>query len=468
MDHLYRCVADEIVERIERGLYRPGDRLPSVRLLSTQRGISAATAVAAYRRLEDERYIEVRPRSGFYVRSRTAVRTLEPAAAAVAAPPCAVTGQEMAMALIKAANDPAVVQLGAAVPDPAFLPNRALAAALASVARRHAARSARYEMPPGAPELRRQIARCMAEAGCPVSPDELVITGGCQEALTLALRAVTAPGDVVAIESPAFYGLLQVLDSLGLEALEIPTHTRQGLSLEALELALDRWPVKACVVVPNYSNPLGCCMAEARKRALATLLAGRGIPLIEDDVYGDLGFHAHRPSTCKGLMPAADVLYCNSFSKTLSPGLRIGWIAPGRHRDRVEYLKYVSSIAAPTAPQLALAEFLENGRYERHLRQVRGEYARAVARMSEAVTRLFPAGTRISQPEGGFVLWVELPGEVDSFDLARRALEAGVSIAPGPIFSATQKYRNYLRLSCARVWDDRLERALGLLARMVG
>lgn len=467
MQHLYEVVARELIGRIEQGLYRPGDRLPGVRAFSARRRISVATALSAYRLLEDGGYIEVRPRSGFYVRSRPAPRPLDAAPAATATPPCAVTGQEMVLALVKAANDPGIVQLGAAVPDAAFLPTRAVERALATAARHHRARTSSYEMPPGAPELRRQIARRMAEAGCAVTADEVVITNGCQEALTLALRAVTRPGDVVAIESPTFYGLLQALDSLGLEALEIPTHPREGISLEALRLAVDRWPVKACVLVPNYSNPLGYCMSDERKRGLTALLSAHGIPLIEDDIYGDLGFRAPRPSTCRGLAGDADVLYCSSFSKTLSPGLRVGWIAPGRHRERVEYLKYVTNLATPTVPQLALAELLESGRYERHLRQVRGEYARAVARMTDAVTRHFPAGTRITQPQGGFVVWVELPEHVDSFELARRALAAGVSIAPGPIFSATQKYRNFMRLSCARVWDAQVERAVAALARML-
>ena len=466
MLHLYEKIADEITEHIERGLYRPGDRLPGVRSLSRRRRVSIATAVAAYKRLEDEGVIEARHRSGFFVRARPRIAIVEPGPSLPAARPSPVTGQELVLRLVQAANDPDIVQLGAAVPDPAFLPTREVERALSAAARHHRVRASSYEFPPGVPELRQQIARRMGEAGCAVHPDEMVITNGCQEALTLALRAVTQPGDVVAIESPTFYGLLQVMDSLGLEALEIPTDPREGISLDALALALERWPVKACVVVPNYSNPLGYCMSDANKHRLVEMLTSRQVPLIEDDVYGDLGFGAQRPSICKGFAPEADVLYCASFSKTLSPGLRIGWVAAGRRTERIEYLKYVSNLATATAPQLAVADLLESGRYERQLRRVRGEYKRAVARMTDAVTRYFPQGTRVTRPEGGFVIWVELPGEVDSFDLARQALEAGISIAPGPIFSATQKYRRFLRLSCACLWDGRTEAAVATLGRM--
>jgi DNA-binding transcriptional MocR family regulator len=426
-----------------------------------------ATAVTAYQVMADRGHIEARPRSGYYVRERQIIHSIEPDSSTSTVAPRLVSNQAMAMALIKAANDPGIVQLGAAVPDPAFLPTQAIGRALAKVMRVDRSQAAGYMMPPGAPELRRQIAKRMNESGSEVSADSIVITTGCQEALSLALRAVTKPGDVVVVESPTFYGLLHVLESLKLEALEIPSHPRDGIALDALAFALDRWPVKACVISPNFSNPLGCVMPDENKRTLIRLLDKYQIPLIEDDVYGDLGFNQRRPTTCKDLSPQADILYCGSFSKSLSPGLRVGWIAAGRHHDRIEYLKYVTSIASPTAPQLAVAELLANGRYERYLREVRGRYASAVARMSDAVMKYFPDGTRVSLPQGGFVLWVELPGGNDSFEMARRALKQGISIAPGPLFSASGKFVHNFRLSCARVWDDRLERALITLARLV-
>jgi DNA-binding transcriptional MocR family regulator len=237
------------------------------------------------------------------------------------------------------------------------------------------------------------------------------------------------------------------------------------MSLEALELALSRWPVKACVVTPNFSNPLGCLMPDAHKQKLVAMLKAREIPLIEDDIYGDLSFSHARPSLLKGL--DENVILCSSISKTLSPGLRVGWIAPGRYQDKVEYMKYVLNLATTTIPQLAVTELLENGQYERHLRRVRGDYAQAVARMTGAIIHYFPEGTKISRPEGGFVIWLELPGDVDSFLLAKKALAQGISIAPGPIFSASQKYRQFIRLSCACVWSTRIERALVSLAGLL-
>lgn len=462
MDILYRKLADELASLIHSGGFQHGDRMPGVRQQAQRRGLSIATVIAAYRQLEDWGLLEVRNRSGFYVKSKPALAVSPPRIVVTTMRPALVTGQDMVLQLIKAANDPAIVQLGAAVPAAEFLPTRAIEQALTKAARQYRVRTANYEFSPGAPELRRQLSRRLADAGCAVHPDNLVITNGCQEALTLALRAVTSPGDVVAIESPTFYGLLQVIESLGLEALEIPTNPHSGMSLEALELALSRWPVKACVVTPNFSNPLGCLMPDENKQKLIAMLKIRDIPLIEDDIYGDLSFNHARPSLLKGL--DENVILCSSVSKTLSPGLRVGWIAPGSYQEKVEYMKYVLNLATTTIPQLAVTELLDSGQYERHLRRVRGEYAQAVGRMTEAVIHHFPEGTKITRPEGGFVIWLELPGDIDSFALARKALDHGISIAPGPIFSASQKYRQFVRLSCACVWNNRIERALMALA----
>ncbi|OAI13993.1 GntR family transcriptional regulator [Methylomonas koyamae] len=464
----YENLAEHLLKAITQNLYRPGERLPSVRQLSHQHQVSTATAVSALRLLEDQGHLEARQRSGYYVRPRPRCSLPEPAISTPPREPTLVTGQELVLRLIKAANNPKIVQLGAAVPAPSFLPTQRLAQMSASVARLYRQRISNYEFPPGTPELRRQIARRMSEQGCPVDPSDILITNGCQEAMSLALRAVTGPGDIVAVESPTFYGLLQIIESLSLRAIEIPTHPRDGIALDALQLACEQWPIKACIVVPNYSNPLGYCMSDARKRALMELVNRNRIALIEDDVYGDLGFGMQRPSTVKSWDSERRVLYCSSFSKSLSPGLRVGWLVAGPHVEQTEYLKYVSNLATPTHAQLTAAEMLAKGGYERHLRQARNQYRQAVDRMTAAIDAYFPSGTRVTQPEGGFVIWVELPESVDATALSRLALAQGISIAPGPIFSATQKYRNFIRLNCAVDWDERVNQALVRLRQMVG
>lgn len=463
----YETVAEHLLKAIAQGIYHPGERLPSVRQISQQHQVSTATAVSALHLLEDQGHVEARQRSGYYVRPRLRSTLQEPAISSPPREPTAVTGQELVLRLIKATNNPQFIQLGAAVPAASFLPNQKVAQLSAVVARRYRQRISSYEFPPGAPELRRQIARRMSEHGCPVDPNDILITNGCQEAMMLALRAITVPGDIIAIESPTFYGLLQVIESLSLRAIEIPTHPREGIALEALQLACEQWPIKACIVVPNYSNPLGYCMSDARKQALIELINRNRILLIEDDIYGDLGFSLQRPSIVKSWDSEERVLYCSSFSKALCPGLRVGWLVAGTLLEKTEYLKYVTNLATPTLPQLTVAEVLERGGYDRYLRLAKHQYRQAVERMTAAIGVYFPAGTRITQPEGGFLLWIELPGEVDAIALTHQALALGISIAPGPIFSATQKYRHFIRLNCAVDWDERMNKALVTLGQLV-
>ena len=466
--NLYRELALELARGIESGIYQPGDKLPGIRLTSSNMGVSPATAVAAYQQLELDGYIEARPRSGFYVKPRQRPRLAEPVQTGTKPErPRLVTGQERVLRLAEQANHPEVVKFGAAVPDPHYLPTRAVEKALAAAARQHRARICSYEFPLGADCLRRQLARRMSDIGCLSKPEDVLITSGCQEAVYLALKSLTQPGDVIALESPTYHGHLQTADSLGLKAVEIPTHPRTGISLDALELALDQWPVKACVVIPNFSNPLGACMPEKNKKALVKLMARYDVPIIEDDIYGDLAFNQKRPSVLKTYDRTGNVLHCSSFSKTMAPGLRIGWIMAGRYQDQIAYQKFITSISAPTLQQLAVAALLESGQYQKHLRFIRTELAQCVSNIVEAIGRYFPTGTRVSNPEGGYVLWIELPDNIDTVALAEKAIKKGISIAPGPMFSATQKYRNCMRLSCGVVWNRQTEKALETLAMLM-
>lgn len=465
-ENLYERIAKRVVEQVRKGIYRPGERVPSVRQLSDQLKVSVATVIEAYRCLEDDGVLEARPQSGYYVRLRQWQPPAEPEASKPTSTPTTVSITELAMRVFSSSRRLDVVQLGVATPHTELLPAARLSRITASIARRNESRIHRYDFPPGLAELRQQIARRMLEAGCDTSPDDIVTTIGCQEGVGLCLRAVARPGDVIAVESPTYYGSLQTIEALGMKALEIPTHPRDGISLEALELALERHRVRACVLVLSFSNPLGACMPEENKRRLVRLLAEHEIPLIEDDIYGDLGFTSPRPPAAKAYDRKGLVLYCSSFSKTLSPGLRVGWAIPGRFQEQFEHLKYVNTVATPTLPQLVVAEFLAHGGYERYLRGVRPQYAQNAERMIQAIARFFPEGTRVTKPQGGVVLWIELPSKIDALELHRRALEAGVSIAPGPLFSAKQKYRHFIRLTFAVPWNDRVEQAVHKVGRI--
>ncbi|MEM7216967.1 MAG: PLP-dependent aminotransferase family protein [Pseudomonadota bacterium] len=469
MAYLYQSLANRLAGSIDSGLYAPGDRLPGVRVTSRNEGVSPATVVAAYERLEVDGYVESRPRSGFFVRPRRAALQQEPGLSRPASAPKAVTGAQLVAQIVRSVGAPEVVQLGANIPHSGFLPTAALSRELKAVARDYVDRLGDYEAPPGLPRLRHGIARRMADIGCLARPDDILITHGAQEAVYLALKCVTRPGDVVAVESPTYYGILQVLDSLGLKALEIPTHARTGISIDALTLALEKWPIRACVLVPNFSNPLGALLPDVHKRALLDLFANYpDVTVIEDDVYGDLAYHERRPSILKSYDQRDQVIYCASFSKSLSAGLRIGWIVSSRHAEQLAIHNFVHNCGSSLINQLALAALLEKGSYERHLRSMRVALAQNLGRLSERIAQHFPEDVKVSRPEGGLSVWVELPQGTDTTALFHRAYAQGISIAPGQTFSTDpHKYRHCMRLNAGVAWNERLESALQTLGQLI-
>ena len=294
-----------------------------------------------------------------------------------------------------------------------------------------------------------------------------MITAGCQEAVTLALLALCSPGDTVAIESPAYFSFIQQLERLRLNGIEIPVTPSEGISLEALEYALEHEKVSACLLTANFSNPIGSLMRDENKKRLVQLLDRHGVPLIEDDLYGDLSHGMERPRAVKAYDEGNNVILCSSFSKCMCPGYRIGWMVPGRHQQRIEQIKMTLSIAASTPAQMAVAAYLASGAYLRHLRKIRQFYSANVAAVSEAVGSSFPEGTRVTRPRGGFVLWVEVPPPFDSVRLYEASRKRGISIAPGSIFSLTGKFKSCLRINAA-TWSPRVAeaiRTLGELAR---
>lgn len=465
-DLLYDQMAGQIAQLIDRGTLRAGERIPSVRSFSRQQGVSVSTVLQAYRTLENRGLIEARPQSGYYVCSKRWTPPAEPAISRPARSATEVNTGEFMMRVMRASENPKLIRLGAALPSPELLPIAQLNRCLASVGRRSGNAASEYSVPPGNLGLRTQIARRAMEAGCTLSPDEIVITCGAMEALNLCLRVVAKPGDTIAIESPTYFGVLQCMESLGLKVLEIPTHPREGVSLDALSIALETQPIKACLFMLNFNNPLGSCVSDANKERLVQMLAEHGIPLIDDDIYGDLHYGGTRPRPAKAFDRNGMVLLCDSFSKTLAPGYRVGWCAPGRWQEKVERFKLVTNVATPTLTQMAVADFLANGGYNHHLRRIRRLYAEKVQRVSQAACESFPEGTRITRPSGGYVLWVEMPASVDSMEMFDRALAAGISIVPGPVFSPKGKFKNFIRLNCGNPWSRTIERAIQHLGKI--
>jgi len=410
---LYQRIAQQLAEDIRRGVYRPGERVPSVRKMSRQLSVSHATVLQAYANLEDQGMIRARPQSGFYVHQTPVLTAPTPDIAQVERPKL-VTRSSIINQVLSESRREGLIPLGAAVPHVDYLPVRALHQQLAKVTRFHSPRAFSYMFSPGYEPLRRQVAIRMRDAGVVVDSSEIVITHGCVDALQMSLRVLTKPGDLIAAESPTYYGLLQLADLLGLKVIEIPSDPDTGMSLEALQLAAGQWPIKALVLTARLSNPLGVSMPDHRQKQLLSLAARFDIQIVEDDIYGELMFDQGQYKALKSNDRDGRVIYCSSFSKTLSPGVRIGWVIAGRHQAEIERLQTFSTHSACSVTQMGVAAYLENGGYDRHLRAIRQEYRKNLSAFQLAVQRYFPEGTQMTRPKGNFILWVSLPVRVNT------------------------------------------------------
>lgn len=464
----YEALAEEIAQSIRTGILKLGDKLPSVRQASTSRGVSASTVFEAYYLLEAKGLIRARERSGYYVTAGAKFLPPEPEFASRAhAESTTVDISTMVFEILESIRIRDVVPFGSAFPSPLLFPLSRLAKSMSASLQEIDPWSTVDDLTPGNANLRRQIALRYLADGLLVHTDDIVVTSGALEALNLCLQAVTRPGDAVVVESPTFYAALQALERLGLTAIEVPTHPREGIDLEALESVLDRHEPKACWVMTNFQNPLGSLMSDEKKQALVRLLTRHGVPLIEDDVYGELYFGNARPVSAKKFDTEGLVMHCSSFSKCLAPGYRIGWAVPGRFVQEVSRLKLMTTLSASAPAQAALADYLAKGGYDKHLRQLRHVLSVQQTAMMQAVVRYFPKGTKATRPCGGYFLWIELPESVNSLDIHRKALSLGISVAPGPMFSAKRKFGNCLRLNYGHPWDQNAESALATLGRLL-
>jgi len=465
--YLYRQVIDLIAENIASGALRPGDRLPSLRRMSRAAGVSIPTVRQAYVELERQRRVESRPQSGFYVRHVGGNEIVRPTPS-YEGDPIPLNCRTLMERVYNGINDPALVPLGIANPTMVKPAAKALHRAMKRVMSRAEERSLTYSATLGEPVLRRQIAyHYLDSTGVQVDPEHIGITNGGQEALLLALKAVATEGDVIAVETPTYHGLLELIDSLGMLAIEVETCPEEGVTIAELERTLQTHDVAACIFSTTLSNPLGVTMPDAERRRLVELLEKYDTVLIEDDVYGDLRFDGTRPLPAQFIASDAKIITCGSFSKTAAPGYRIGWVVTDDYIDRIAHLKRAFSCTSGLLQQLTLADFLASGDYARHLKALRPVLKRNAERMAALVAEYFPATTRTSKPVGGAVLWLEMPAGVDAEALFDEAIDAGISITPGHIFSPCSCYTNFLRLSYGHPWNSRTEDAVRWLGRRV-
>lgn len=466
-DPIYQQVAEGLEKLIGDETLKIGDKLPSVRMLSEEYGISMGTAFQAYYHLEGKGLIESRPKSGYYVRFNLRrmpglprISEPEPVASEVSV-------REMINSVFHSNSSEDLVNFSVAVPPTSLLPAAKLNKSLMHAMRSSRHHGIQYEQVQGNGDLRRQLVRLAFSWGGKFSEGDVVVTAGCMEALVMCLKTVTKPGDTIVVEKPTYFGTLQLAEALGLKVLEIAADPISGIDPAALEVLFRKVPVKACVFVPTFGNPLGNCVPDEKKKELVRLVTRYRIPLIEDDIYGELYFGKHRPKTCKTYDIEGWVLYCSSLSKSLVPGYRIGWTLAGRFTADVINTKVMHTISAPAITQEAVGHFLSIGRYEYHLKKLRKALHTQCLRYTQGILQYFPESTKVSRPQGGLVLWIELDATLNSFAVYKEALKHHISVAPGQLFSAEGQFGNCLRLSYAHPWTEEVEQGLRTLGRLV-
>lgn len=462
----YERVAEIIERQIDAGMLRPAERAPSLRSMSRQTGFSIGTVVQAYLDLERRGLLESRPRSGFFVATRSAPTLTPPAPRrAISRRPLGVS-PEVADVVMETYGRTDLITFDRAVTESVARINGRLNGLTRRVLR-HAPNIPNVLVPPpGHAPLRREIASRMALCGMRVSADDVVITNGAQEAIALSLGILCAPGDAVLVETPTYFGILQLLEQLRLKVVEVPNHAGTGIDVDALEYVVSGTRIAAAVLQSGFNNPTGAQTPDEAKERIVELLARNRIPLIEDDVNGDLHLGKERPRLFSAFDGAGDVILCGSITKSVSLGFRLGWAISARHAAALSRAKFCTSVGNPTLQQYVAARYFAERIHERHLRRVRDDLRDNCGRFAETIAKSFPSGTRASTPAGGVVFWVELPNEIDGVALFHRALERGIGIAPGVIFSAKADYRNFIRLSAGVTWSSAVAKALTLLGKL--
>lgn len=461
---LYLSIADGIEHQIRSGVLKTGDRLPALRTLCSEKGVSLGTATLAYLELESRSLIASRPRSGYFVSwSPAQVKDLPSATRPLATSRTADTKRIIDTILQNSAK--ASVHLSSGVPAVELLPAAKLNKAMVQALRELPDSGIGYERH-GNEKLKIQIARRSLLWDGVLKPNDLITTAGCMDALAFCMQSVAQRGDTIAVESPLYFGIMHMAQNIGLQVMELPMHPTMGVEMEALEKAMKTKKIKACLLVSNFNNPLGSSMPDEHKRATARMAEKYNVPVIEDDLYGDLYYGTHRPLTCKTFDEAGMVLYCSSFSKTLAAGYRVGWVAPGKFFEAVNRTKNYHSICCNVLAHAAVAIFLENERYEQHLKKLRQSIYRNTLQVQRCISDYFPANTRVSRPQGGFHLWVELGKNADTIELYNRAIHHKISFSPGRMYTLRNQYNNCLRLGTGLFWNEKSEASFKLLGTL--
>jgi DNA-binding transcriptional MocR family regulator len=460
---LYLEIANNIEYQIANGVLKVGDKLPSLRALALEKGVSIATTLQAYLELEGRGLITPRPQSGYFVSSYKQQKMITDISQPIRANKEDEVKDIMSV-VIKNFID-AEIMLSSASLDPELVPIAQLNKSIMQATRTFINSGVNYS-PKGSLKLKTQIAKRALNWGGNLQASDIIATGGCTDAISFCLLSLTRRGDTIVVESPAFFGMLRLAQSLGLHVIELPTHPIMGIEVDELKKVVEKTKIAACILVSNYSNPIGSCMPDENKKAVVQLMEKHNVPLIEDDVYGDLHFGNQRPNSCKTFDESGNVLWCGSFSKSLASGYRVGWVAPGKFKEQVERTKHFHSMYSSTIPHEAIGNFLESGKYETHLKKIRQNLYLNLLNFQRCIVEYFPEDTKLTNPSGGLNLWIEFNKKIDTVELYNKAIQNKISISPGRLYSLQNQYNHCLKLSYGRFWSDKIEHALKIVGKL--
>ena len=463
---VYISFANKLAKMIDNGVFKPGDKLPSIRSLHQKKGLSIGTILQSFNYLMDKGLIVSKEKSGYFVQNVSSKEIPLPKVMPVSLSGRSVHIDGLLQNLLLDGTGKKFVSFTNALPDNRLLPFNSIKRFIQQTSRDYSGSYLRLESRYGNKQLREEIAKRSLHWKGYIHADELIITNGAAEAIFCCLKAVTQAGDTVLIQDPCFFGVMQIIECLGLKVASVPSHPATGISMDDVKKTCKKLAIKACVIVSNFNNPDGASINTEGKKQLAELANTLHIPIIEDDLYADLFFKGGRPDTIKAYDTGGWIMYCSSFTKTLAPGFRVGWCAAGRFTYDVARIKSVLNHSTSNFNQQVILQLLCSGMFERHLLKFRLEMIKNLIRYTSLIQQHFPGGTKITQPNGGLYIWIELPVALNTSNLLEKAIAQGVSYAPGEIFSSKGGYLNYLRISYSSLWEKKVEKALITLGKL--
>jgi DNA-binding transcriptional MocR family regulator len=463
-------VVNLVRQWIESGTLAPGAKAPSVRQMSRIAGCSMSTVHQAYGLLESAGVFVALPRSGFYIDGavgRADIGAVHEAAST--GPAREISISELTLRLFASWSNSEIQQFGAIYPSTELFPvdevNRHFRRILRNPKGSKGADTASFTQ--GDPALREAIARRYVEHGIALSARDIVLTAGGMHALNLCINILTKPGDIVLIETPGMFPVFTALEHRGLRAIEIPYSSRHGLDPDQFEYLTDKHDIRACILMPTHQFPTGVSTPESAVRRIVDVARRKNLPIIENGGYMDLQYGKVCAPTLKRFDESGLVLQIGSFSNTLAPGYGIGWLVPGRFQEKIMQMKFASNLISGGIFQRAVADYMQSGNFNRHLRNLRAKLQARMEHGMALMAKYFPPGSKVTKPSGGFMVWVEGPQSFDSVAACRAALARGVGLPPGPVFSAHEAFRNYIGLNLSFPWTSESEARLKVVGDLI-